>query len=136
VASSHSSPWSVLSDTTYGNIVSIPAEKHNRYMTYITTYTPSGARVFNAARTAMHTLQKRIHVLQKRPQNIPTSPCPRCAIVASRTTDTQPLPHDRNCTQANLVLRGRVRDSHHPVGGYLPSYHVIGVSLQKVNCIK
>jgi hypothetical protein len=136
VASSHSSPWSVLSDTTYGNIVSIPAEKNNRYMTYITTYTPSGARVFNVARTAMHTLRKRIHVLQKRPQNIPTSPRPRCAIVVSRTTDTQPLPHDRNCTQANLVLRGRVRDSHHPVGGYLPSYHVIGVSLQKVNCIK
>jgi hypothetical protein len=45
----------------------------------------------------------------------------------------QPLPHDRDCPQANLILRGRVWDSHHPVGGYLPSNLVIGASLQKVN---
>jgi hypothetical protein len=45
----------------------------------------------------------------------------------------QLLPHDRDCPQANLVLRGWVWDSHHPVGGYLPSYLIVGASLQKVN---
>jgi hypothetical protein len=49
----------------------------------------------------------------------------------SRTTDTQPLPHDRDCPQVNIVLKGRVLDSHHPTGGYLPSYLFIGASLQK-----
>jgi hypothetical protein len=44
--------------------------------------------------------------------------------------DTQPLPHDRDYPQASLILRGWVRDSHHPVGGYLPSYLVIGALLQ------
>jgi hypothetical protein len=33
--------------------------------------------------------------------------------------------------QENLILRGRVQDSHHPVGGYLPSYLVVGASLQE-----
>jgi hypothetical protein len=28
-------------------------------------------------------------------------------------------------------LRGRVQGSHHPAGGYLPSYLFIDVSLQK-----
>jgi hypothetical protein len=54
------------------------------------------------------------------------SPHPRCTIVASRTTDTQPLSHNR---QAKLVLRGCVQDSYHPVGGYLHSYLVVGASL-------
>jgi hypothetical protein len=93
-------------------------------MTYITTYPPSGACVFNVAHTRLHTLQEYIHVLRKRPQDIP-----RCAGVTSHTMDTQPLLHDRDCPQANLVLRGRVRDSHHPMGGYLPSYLIIGASL-------
>jgi hypothetical protein len=44
------------SGMTYANVVSIPVEKHNRYMTYITTYPPSGARVFNATRTTLHML--------------------------------------------------------------------------------
>jgi hypothetical protein len=48
----------------------------------------------------------------------------------------QPLPHDRDCPQANLVLRGRDQNSHHPAGGYLPSYLILGASLQKVNSIK
>jgi hypothetical protein len=30
-------------------VVSVPVEEHNRYMTYITTYPPSGAHMFNAA---------------------------------------------------------------------------------------
>jgi hypothetical protein len=55
---------------------------------------------------------------------------PEYALVTSRTMDTQPLQHDRKCPQASLILRGRVRDSHHPVGGYLPSYLVLGVLLQ------
>jgi hypothetical protein len=99
-------------------------------MTYITSYPSSGARAFNAAQTTLHTLQEHIHVLRKRSQDIPRNSCPRCAVMASHTTDTQPLPHDRDCPQASLVLRGRVQDSHHPVGGYLPSYIVVGVSLQ------
>jgi hypothetical protein len=58
------------------------------YMTYIITYPPSGARAFNAARTALHTLREHIHVLRKRLQDVPRSPHPRYAVVASRTTDT------------------------------------------------
>jgi hypothetical protein len=99
------------------------------YMTYITTYHLSGARAFNAARTMLHTLWKCIHVLRKRPQDIPRSPHPRCAVMASRMIDTQPIPYDRNCPQANLVLRGWVRDSHHSAGLYLPSYLFIGAPL-------
>jgi hypothetical protein len=40
-------------------------------MTYITTYPPSGAHVFNAAWTALHMLQEHIHILRKWPQDIP-----------------------------------------------------------------
>jgi hypothetical protein len=104
-------------------VVGVPAEDHNRYMAYITTYPPSGAHAFNTAWTALHTLRERIHVLQKRPQDIPRSPCPMCVVVVSRTTDTQPLPHDRDCPRARLILRGQA-------GGYLPSYLFVGVSLQ------
>jgi hypothetical protein len=43
---------------------------------------------------------------RRHPQDIPRSPHPRCAIVASRTIDTQSLPHDRDSPQAILVLRG------------------------------
>jgi hypothetical protein len=94
-------------DTTYSNVVSIPAENTtNIYMSYITTYPLSGACVFNAARTMMYMLRERIHILSKRPQDISRSPRPRCTVMTSRTTDTQPLPHDRDCPQANLILRG------------------------------
>jgi hypothetical protein len=110
-------------------VVSIPAEKHNIHITYIATYLPSGAHMFNIAWTVLHTLEERIHVLSKRPQDIPRSPRPRCAVVASLTIDTQPLLHDRDCPQASPIFRGRVQDSHHPMRGYLPSYLVIGVSL-------
>jgi hypothetical protein len=98
-------------------------------MTYITTYPLSGAHVFNAAWTTLHTLRECIHALRKRLQDIPRSPCARCTVVASRMIDTQPLPHDRDCPQANLVLRGWVQDSYHPVRGYLPYYLVVGASL-------
>jgi hypothetical protein len=85
-------------------------------MTYITTYPPSDVRVFNATRTTMYMVRERIHVLRKKPKDIHRSPRPRCAVVVSRTIDTQPLPHDRDCPQARLVLRGWVRDSHHLMG--------------------
>jgi hypothetical protein len=120
-------------NTIYGNVVSVPTEEHNIYIymhTYFTTYPPSGVRVFNAARTVLHTLRECIHDVRKRPQDIFRSPRPRCAVVASRTADTQPLPYDRDCPQASLVLRGWVWDSHHPAEEYLPSYPVVGASLQ------
>jgi hypothetical protein len=82
---------------TYANVVSVHTEEHNRYTTYITIYPPSGAHAFNIVWTTLHMLQERIHVLRKKPQGIPRSPCPRCAVVAGRTTDMQPLPHDRDC---------------------------------------
>jgi hypothetical protein len=105
-------------------------------MTYIITYPSSSVRVFNAAQIALHMLRERIHVLRKRPQDIPRSTRPRCAVVTSCKTDMQPLLHDRNCPQVSLILRGQVRDSHHPVGGYLPSYLGIGALLQRSNLQK
>jgi hypothetical protein len=33
-------------------------------------------------------------------------------------------------------MRGHVRDSRHPMGGDLPSYLVVGVSLQKIKLQK
>jgi hypothetical protein len=117
------------SGMTYANVISVPTEEHNRYMTYITTYPPNGTHAFNVAWIALHTLQEHIQVLRKWAQDISTRP--RYAVMTSRTTDMQPLPHDRDCPQASLILRGRVQDSHHPTGGNLPSYLFIGASLQK-----
>jgi hypothetical protein len=99
--------------------------------TYISIYPPSGSHAFNASWTTLYTLRECIHVLHKQPQDIPSSSCTWCAVVTRRTMDTQPLSHDRDCPQANLVLRGRFQDLHHPAGGYLPSYLDVGVSLQK-----
>jgi hypothetical protein len=53
------------SGMTYTNMISVPAEEHNRYITYITTYPPSGAHVFNVAWTILYTLQERIRILRK-----------------------------------------------------------------------
>jgi hypothetical protein len=61
------------SGMTSANVVIVPAEEHNIHMTYITTYPSSGVHVFNVARTVLHTLQERIHVLRKWPQHIPRS---------------------------------------------------------------
>jgi hypothetical protein len=115
---------------TYANVVSVPTKEHNRYMTYITTYPLSGAHAFNTAQIVMHMLRERIHVMRKRSQDISRFSCPRCTVVASRMTNTQPLPHDRDCSQASLVLRGWVWDSHHPMGGNLHSYLSVDASLQ------
>jgi hypothetical protein len=100
-------------------------------MTYITTYLPSGTRAFNTARTTLHMLRERIHVSRKRSQDIPRSPRPMCTVMTSHTMDTQPLQHDRDYPQANLVLRERVWDSYHLAGGYIPSYLFVGASLKK-----
>jgi hypothetical protein len=51
---------------TYTNVVSVPTKKSQIYMSYITTYLPSGVYVFNIARASLHTLRECIHVLQKR----------------------------------------------------------------------
>jgi hypothetical protein len=124
------------SGMTYANVVSVPAEEHNRYMTYITTYPPNGAHAFNVVWTTLQMLQESIHVLRKWPQDISRSPRLRCAVVTRHTMDTQPLPHDRDCSQANLILRGRVQDSHHLARGNLPSYLFIGTSLRKSKLLK
>jgi hypothetical protein len=62
--------------------------------------------------------------------DIHISPRPRCVVVTNHTTDTEHLPHDRECPQASLILRGQVRDLHLPVRGYLPFYFIVGASLQ------
>jgi hypothetical protein len=67
-----SSSWLVLAEwLTEAWLVYL--QKSTIYMTYITTYTPSGAHMFNAAWTTLHMLHKGIHVLRKWPQNIPRS---------------------------------------------------------------
>jgi hypothetical protein len=67
---------------------------------------------------------------RRHPQDIPRSPRPRCAIMDNRMTDTQPISHDMDCPQASIVSRGMVWDSHHLARGNLPSYLVLGASLQ------
>jgi hypothetical protein len=47
--------------------------------------------------------------------------------------ELQPLSNDRDCSQANFILKGRVQDTHDPSEAYLPSYLVVGASLPKVN---
>jgi hypothetical protein len=123
-------------DMTYENMVSVTIKNHNIHMKYIITYPLTSARAINATRIVLHTLRERIHILRERPQDIPRSPLPRWAVTTSQTMDMESLPHDRNCPQANLVLRGQVRDSHHPTGGSSPYYLVIGALLQKVNYTK
>jgi hypothetical protein len=105
-------------------------------MTYITTYPPSDTHAFNAAQTVLHTLRECIHILRKRPQDIPRFTRPRCVVMTSRTTDTQLLPQDRDYPEASLVLRGWIRDSHHLAGGYLPSYLFVYASLQNSKIYK
>jgi hypothetical protein len=57
----------------YAIVVSVPIEKTQyAYMSYITTYPPSGTHTFNAAWTALHTLQEHIHALRKSPAVTPT----------------------------------------------------------------
>jgi hypothetical protein len=43
-------------------------------MSYITTYPPSGAHVFNVVWTVLHMLDEHIDALHKSPQDIPRSP--------------------------------------------------------------
>jgi hypothetical protein len=133
---SHSSSWLVLMIWLAKRGQRTCRRAQYTYMTYITTYPPSDAYTFNAARTTLYTLRERIHVLRKWPQDIPRSTRPRCTVVISRMMNTQSLLPDRDCPQASLVLRGWVQDSHHPMGGYLTSYLFIGASLQNSNLYK
>jgi hypothetical protein len=59
------------------------------YVTYIITYPPSGAHMFNNVWTTLHTSQECIHILRKWPQGIPRSLLarPRYVVVTRRTTD-------------------------------------------------
>jgi hypothetical protein len=69
---SHSSLWLVLAEWLTQTWL-VYMQKSTIYMTYITIYPPSGAHAFNAAWTALHTLQERIQVLRKWPQDVPSS---------------------------------------------------------------
>jgi hypothetical protein len=69
---SHSFPWFVLVEWLKQTWL-VYLQKSTIYMTYITTCPPSGAHAFYTAQTVLHTLQERIHVLQKWPQDIPRS---------------------------------------------------------------
>jgi hypothetical protein len=89
-------------------------------MTYITTYPSSGVHGFNSTWQRCIRYENIFTSSRWRLQDIPRSPRPKCTVVVSHMTDTQPLPYDRDCPQASLLLRGWVQDSHHPVGGYLP----------------
>jgi hypothetical protein len=60
---------------------------------------------------------------------------PGYAVVTRRTTDCN-LYRTIVTVLKQPHLEGRVHDSHHPVGGDLPSYLDVGASLQKVNCRK
>jgi hypothetical protein len=119
----HSSMWLVLMKQSYTIVVSIHAEN----TTYIYIYIPQVVIV----RLTLHG-HRCIHYenvftsCRRHSQDIPRSPCPRCAVMISRMIDTQPLPHDKDCPQASHVLRGRVWGSHLHAGGNLLSYLFIG----------
>jgi hypothetical protein len=130
---SHSFPYSVLTHLAYTLVVSVPVEEDNIHI----HTSPSIPQV---APTRL-TLRGQHCIRYK---NVFTS-CisdhktflglhtPRYTVVTHRTMGMQPLTHDMDCSQANLVLRGRIWDSHHLAEGYLPSYLIVGASLQKVN---
>jgi hypothetical protein len=106
VAKSHSYPWLVLSDMTYSNMVSIPIEKHNKYIyNHTSPLIPQGAPMY----LTLHG-QRIIHYENAftscRRDHKTRSRHPRCAVMASCTMDLQSLPHDRDYPQASLALRG------------------------------
>ena len=74
---------------------------------YITTYPPSGARAFNAARTALHTLRERIHFPCKAHHGkFRRSPRPTCAAkTKSQGEALQPVSFHTACPQVSHVLR-------------------------------
>jgi hypothetical protein len=61
---SHSYLWLVLTERLT-QMWLVYLQKGAIYMTYITTYPPTGTHAFNATWTALHTLRECIHVLQK-----------------------------------------------------------------------
>jgi hypothetical protein len=116
---------------TYSNVVSIFADIYIYiYMTYITTY-PQVVPVHLMLHGQCYICYENVFISYRRHrQNIHRFSRPKCTIMVSHMTDMQPLPHDRDCPQASLVLWERVRDSHLPSRGKLPSYLFIGASLQ------
>jgi hypothetical protein len=126
---SHSSPLSVLSNLVYTIVVSIPTEERNIHI-------HTSPLIPQVAPTRLTLCGQRfIH------HNNIFMPCGsgHCTFPSlyspwvhghdSSHDGLEPLPHDRDCPQANLALRQRVWDSHHPVGGYLPSSLGVGKSL-------
>jgi hypothetical protein len=115
----------------YAIMVSVPVEKHNIHMhtspvipqvapTHLTLRGQRCIRdknVFTSCRSS-HKIFSGLYSLWVRDRD-------------SSYDGLQPLPHNRDCPQASLVLRGRVWDSHHPARGYLPS--TTKSKLQKVN---
>jgi hypothetical protein len=115
---------------TYVNVVSVPIEKH-KYIWHTSPVTPQVAstRLTLCGQRCIR-YENIFTCYRRRPHDTLMSSCSRCAVVASHMIDTRPLPHDRDCPQASLVLRGRVQYSHHLTGGNLASYLFIGTPLQ------
>jgi hypothetical protein len=111
-------------DTTYSNVVSIPAENTtNIYMSYITTYPLSGACVFNAAQTMMYMLWERIQILSRDHKTSlgPHALGARSWLVARRTRSPY------------RTIETVLKQTSSWGDRYLPSYLVVGALLQKVN---
>jgi hypothetical protein len=126
---SHSSPWLFLTKWLTKAWLAYLQETQI-YTTYIKTYPPNGAHSLTLCGQHCIHYENVFTSCRRRPPNIPRSPRPRCAVMASRMTNTQPISHDMVSPQASLVLRGQVRDSHHLTGRNLSSYLFIGASLQ------
>jgi hypothetical protein len=81
--------------------------------------------------SAAYVIRPYSHLAEVDIRHSQVSTLPRYVVVTSRTMDTQPQPHDRDCPQAHLVLREWIQDLHHPTGGNCYSYLFVGASLQK-----
>jgi hypothetical protein len=114
----------------YANMISIPIKKY-RYIWHTSSLILQAAHISLMLHGQYCIRYENVFTsCIRRPQDIPRSPCPRCAVMVSCMTNIQLIPHDMDCPQARLILRGRVRNSHHPTGGNLPSYLCVGASLQ------
>jgi hypothetical protein len=122
--------WLILHEVTYEIMVSVPIENMIDIYNLTSPLIPQVASMclMLHGHRCIH-YENVFTYCRRRPQDIPRSPCPRCMVMASCMIDTQSISHDMDCPQASLVLRGRVRNSHHPVRGYLSSYLVVDVML-------
>jgi hypothetical protein len=116
---------------SYIIMVSVPAENTTDIYNHTSPLVPQLAPMHLTMHGQHYICYKNVFTsCRRRLQDIPRSPSPRCTVVASRTIDMQPLPYNRDCSQASLVLRGWVWYSHHSAGGNLLSYLFVGVLLQ------